>query len=100
MNKLVFGADLHGIDLAAIGTRNAVGGTVGGALAAGAAALTTYLLGAAAFGTVGALTISLAGVVVGLVVYALVDWLWGDTIEQWMRTTLGGPPPAGHAAAT
>jgi len=100
LNKLVFGADLHGIDLAAIGTRNAVGGTVGGALAAGAAALTTYLLGAAAFGIAGALTISLVGLALGLGVYALVDWLWGDTIEQWMRTTVGGQPPAGRAAAT
>jgi len=99
LDTLVFGADLHGTDLAAIGTRNTAGGTIGGALSAGAAALTTYLLGAAAFGTTGALTISLVGLAVGLGVYALVDWLWGDTIEQWMRTTVGGPPPAGRAAA-
>jgi hypothetical protein len=92
IDEAVFGGDYSGTDYAAAGARAAPSGVVAGGAGAGAGALTVYLLGGAAAGAWVPVPVvgSLAGAAVGVGVYFLADWLWGDAIERAVRPAPGG----------
>ncbi|HKE98329.1 MAG TPA: T3SS effector HopA1 family protein [Actinomycetes bacterium] len=99
IDQWYYGADYRGSDYAAAGARSATGGAAGGSVGAGTAALSIYLLGGAATGSSVPILGSLAGAGTGLVVYFVVDSLWGENIEQAVRTALGEQRPLGRATA-
>jgi len=89
INQAFFGADLTGTDYAALGLRSATAGAVGGGVGAGAASLSIYLMGGAAAGSEVPILGNIIGAGVGLIAYFVVDKIWGDDVEQSVRSAMG-----------
>jgi hypothetical protein len=84
INQFAYDADYTSIDYWALGARSGVSGTLAGAGGAGAAALTGFIAGSEV-----PVLGNIVGLVAGLLIYWGADELFGDDVEQSVRSALG-----------